>query len=305
MKLRKTGAAAAAAIVLSLAATACGGKEGDPGDESGADSPELPTYAVAENVDIDSSVLKAAQDRGKLVIGSKADQPFLGFQDPRTKEYEGFDVEIAKMIAASLGFDPEKEIEFKTIDSSIRETAVANGQVDLMIGTYTINDERKNQVDFAGPYYMAGQDLLVRKDEEEIKGPDTIQGKTVCSIKGSTPLRNITENKDRFGADTVELGKYTDCVKQLVDGQVDAMTTDDAILKGYAAQRPDDLKVVGETFSEEPYGIGLKKGDDALREAVNDAIQSHIDNGDYRKAYDATLGQSGSEFTEPPALDRY
>ncbi|MCZ7416155.1 MULTISPECIES: glutamate ABC transporter substrate-binding protein [unclassified Streptomyces] len=304
MRLRRTAAATAVVFALTAAATACG-KEGDPSDDNGADAPELPTYTVAENVDVDSAVLKAAQDRGKLIIGSKADQPFLGFQDPATKEYEGFDVEIAKMIAADLGFDPEKEVEFKTIDSSIRETAVSKGQVDLMIGTYTINDERKKQIDFAGPYYLAGQDLLVRKDEEEIKGPDSIKGKTVCSIKGSTPLRNITENKDEYGADTVELGKYTDCVKQLIDGQVDAITTDDAILKGYAAQRPDDLKVVGETFSDEPYGVGLKKGEDELRAAVNDAIQAHIDNGDYKKAYEATLGQSGSAYVEPPALDRY
>lgn len=302
MRLRKSSAVVATAAAVVLALTACG-KEGSAGDEA-EEGPELPTYEVAEDVTVDSPVIKAAQKRGKLVVGSKADQPFLGFQDPGSKKYEGFDVEIAKMIAADLGFDPEKDIEWKTIDSSIRETAVSKGQVDLMIGTYTINDERKKQVDFAGPYYMAGQDLLVRKDEDEIKGPDSIKGKTVCSIKGSTPLRNITENKAKYGAETVELGKYTDCVKQLVDGQVDAMTTDDAILKGYAAQRPDDLKVVGETFSDEPYGVGIKRDDKALKDAVSDAIQAHIDNGDYEKAYDATLGRSGAEFVDPPKLDR-
>ncbi|UGY93993.1 glutamate ABC transporter substrate-binding protein [Streptomyces gobiensis] len=308
MKLRRTAAATAVVFALTAAATACGGKEGTPGENKspGAEGkPDLPTYTVAENVNIDSPVIKAAQKRGKLVIGSKEDQPYLGFKDPRTKKYEGFDVEIAKMIAADLGFDPEKDIEWKTIDSSIRETAVSKGQVDLMIGTYTINDERKKQVDFAGPYYMAGQDLLVRADEKDIKGPDSIKGKTVCSIKGSTPLRNITENKDKYGAKTIELGKYTDCVKQLVDGQVDAITTDDAILKGYAAQRPTQLKVVGETFSDEPYGVGVKKGDKALRDAVSDALEAHVKNGDYKKAYDATLGLSGSEFVDPPALDRY
>ncbi|MCK1798755.1 glutamate ABC transporter substrate-binding protein [Streptomyces sp. XM4193] len=303
MRLRKTSAALAASVAVVLALTACG-KEGSAGDEKDEEGPEVPTYTVADDVDVDSPVLKAAQKRGKLIVGSKADQPYLGFQDPSSKKYEGFDVEIAKMIAADLGFDPEKDIEWKTIDSSIRETAVSKGQVDLMIGTYTINDERKKQVAFAGPYYMAGQDLLVRKDEDAIKGPDSIKGKTVCSIKGSTPLRNITENKSKYGAKTIELGKYTDCVKQLVDGQVDAMTTDDAILKGYAAQRPDDLKVVGETFSDEPYGVGIKLGDKALKDAVSDAIEAHIENGDYKKAYEATLGRSGSEFVDPPKLDR-
>lgn len=306
MSLRKTSAAAAIAAVLALTVGACGSKEGSPSSEGDdADKPDLPTYSVAKDVDVDSSVLKAAQKRGKLVVGSKADQPYLGYQDPGSKKYEGFDVEIAKMVAADLGFDPEEDIEWKTIDSSIRETAVSKGQVDLMIGTYTINDERKKQVDFAGPYYMAGQDLLVRDDEKEIKGPDTIKGKTVCSIKGSTPLRNITENKDEYGAKTVELSKYTDCVKQLIDGQVDAMTTDDAILKGYAAQQPDNLRVVGETFGDEPYGVGMKKGDKDLRNAVSDAIEAHIENGDYEKAYEATLGLSGSDFVEPPKLERY
>ncbi|MBU7600273.1 glutamate ABC transporter substrate-binding protein [Streptomyces sp. P38-E01] len=303
MRLRKTSAALAASVAVVLALTACG-KEGSAGDDNDEEGPEVPTYTVADDVDVDSPVLKAAQKRGKLIVGSKADQPYLGFQDPSSKKYEGFDVEIAKMIAADLGFDPEKDIQWKTIDSSIRETAVSKGQVDLMIGTYTINDERKKQVAFAGPYYMAGQDLLVRKDDDAIKGPDSIKGKTVCSIKGSTPLRNITENKSEYGAKTIELGKYTDCVKQLVDGQVDAMTTDDAILKGYAAQRPDDLKVVGETFSDEPYGVGIKLGDKALKDAVSDAIEAHIENGDYKKAYEATLGRSGSEFVDPPKLDR-
>ena len=306
MKFRKTAASAAVVLTVALSATACGGKEGTAGDKPGGDTNKkaLPTYKVAKDVKIDSAVLKKAQKRGKLIIGAKSDQPYLGFQDPSSKEYEGFDIEVAKMVAADLGFDPEKDVTFKTIDSSIRETAISKGQVDLMVGTYTINDERKKQVSFAGPYYMAGQDLLVRKDEKSIKGPDSLKGKKVCSIVGSTPLQNLKDNKDKYGAETVEFGKYTECVKQLLDGQVDAMTTDDAILKGYAAERPTKLKVVGETFSDEPYGIGLKKDDKALQTAVLDAVEAHQKDGSYKKAYDATLGRSGSKFEEPPALER-
>lgn len=306
MKLRKTAATAAVVLTVALSATACGGKEGTAGDKPGGDTNKkaLPSYEVAKDVKIDSAVLKKAQKRGKLIIGAKSDQPYLGFQDPSSKEYEGFDVEVAKMVAADLGFDPKKDVQFKTIDSSVRETAISKGQVDLMVGTYTINDERKKQVGFAGPYYMAGQDLLVRKDEKSIKGPDSIKGKKVCSVTGSTPLQNLKDNKSKYGAEPVEFGKYTDCVKQLLDGQVDAMTTDDAILKGYAAERPTKLKVVGETFSEEPYGIGMKKGDKALQDAVLDAVEAHQKDGSYKKAYDATLGLSGSKFEEPPALER-
>ncbi|MET7641866.1 glutamate ABC transporter substrate-binding protein [Streptomyces sp. NPDC005438] len=302
MNLRKT--AAVTAVVLSLAATAaCGGKSGSAGDNEDTDESKLPTYKVAKDVDVDSPTLKAAQKRGKLIIGAKSDQPYLGIKDADGK-YTGFDIEIAKMVAADLGFS-EKQIQFKTIDSSIRETAISKGQVDLMVGTYTINDERKKQVSFAGPYYMAGQDLLVRQDDDSIKGPDSIKGKKVCSIQGSTPLQNLKDNKAKYGATTSEFGKYSDCVKQVIDGQVDAMTTDDAILKGYAAQRPKKLKVVGKTFSEEPYGIGMKKNDKALRDAVSDAIEAHQKNGDYKKVYEETLGKSGSDYTKPPALERY
>ncbi|MEC4015889.1 glutamate ABC transporter substrate-binding protein [Streptomyces sp. H27-D2] len=307
MKLRKTAAAASVVLALTLSATACGGDSGSAGDEpgggaaSGKNAPKLPTYKAATDVKLDSKVFKAAQKRGKIIVGAKADQPYLGFQDT-SKKRSGFDIEIAKMVAADLGFDA-KQIEFKTVDSGVRETSISKGQVDFYVGTYTINDERKKQVGFAGPYFMAGADLLVRKDEKSITGTDKLKGKKVCSIVGSTPLQEI--KKPKYGADILELGKYSDCVKQLVDGQVDAVTTDDAILKGYAAQRPTKLKVVGHPFTKEPYGVGMNKDDKALRDAISDALEAHEKNGDYKKAYNATLGLSGSEYTAPPALERY
>ncbi|MEV8315681.1 glutamate ABC transporter substrate-binding protein [Streptomyces sp. NPDC059900] len=302
MKLRKSAAAVAAVAALSLAATACGGKEGSAGDKpEGPDTSGAKAlkYEVAKDAAVDSAVFKAAKKRGKIVIGAKADQPYLGFQDQSTKEYSGFDIEIAKMIAADLGFSP-KQIEWKTVDSGARETAVSKGDVDLMIGTYTINDERKKQIDFAGPYFHAGASLLVRKDEKDVKGPETVRDKKVCSIVGSTPLQNI--KKPKYGAKVTELSKYSECVAQLLNNQIDAVTTDDAILMGYAAQNEGKLKVVGKPFSDEPYGVGLKKGDAALQKAVADAIKAHQESGDYKKAYDATLGKSGSEYQEPPAF---
>ncbi|WP_336320614.1 glutamate ABC transporter substrate-binding protein [Streptomyces lavendofoliae] len=307
MKLRKTAALAVA--VLALTATACGGKEGSAGDkpagvQPGAkDAPALPKYVVATNVDLKgSATFQAAKERGKLIIGSKADQPYLGFEDQATKKRSGFDVEIAKMIAAELGFT-DSQIEWKTVDSSTRETAISKGQVDYYVGTYTINDKRKAQVGFAGPYYKAGADLLVRKDDTSITGPEALKGKKVCSITGSTPLQEIKQPK--YGAKTTELGKYSDCVQQLLTKQVDAVTTDDAILKGYAAQNPGKLKVVGKPFTQEPYGIGMKKEDKVLRDAVNDALDKGVKDGTYKKIYEATLGLSGSEFAAPPALERY
>ncbi|MDI3422343.1 glutamate ABC transporter substrate-binding protein [Streptomyces luteolus] len=302
MKLRKTAATAAVVAALALTATACGGKQGSAGDKpKGPDTSDTKSlsYEVNKDAKVDSPVFEAAKKRGKLIIGAKADQPYLGFEDQSTKERSGFDIEIAKMIAADLGFSP-KQIEWKTVDSGARETTVAKGDVDLMIGTYTINDERKKQVDFVGPYFQAGASLLVRKDEKDIKGPETVRGKKVCSIVGSTPLQNI--KKPKYGAKVTELSKYSECVAQLLQKQVDAVTTDDAILMGYAAQNEGKLKVVGETFSDEPYGVGLKKGDKALQKAVADALTAHIDNGDYKKAFEATLGKSGSEYKDPPAF---
>ena len=306
MMLRKSAAVAAIAA-LALTATACGGKSGSAGDKQAAqpgtgDAPQLPTYTVASNVTLDSATFKAAKARGKLIIGSKADQPYLGFEDQSTRVRSGFDVEIAKMIAADLGFKDD-QIEWKTVDSGVRETAISKGQVDYYVGTYTINDKRKQQVGFAGPYYKAGADLLVRKDDTSITGKTSVKGKKVCSIVGSTPLQEI--KKPEYGASVVELSKYSDCVQQLLSKQVDAVTTDDAILKGYAAKNKGKLRVVGQPFTEEPYGIGMNKDDKALRDFIDSSLEKHEQDGTYKKIYDATLGLSGSKYQAPPAIVRY
>ncbi|MER0448698.1 glutamate ABC transporter substrate-binding protein [Streptomyces sp. Edi4] len=306
MMLRKSAAVAAIAA-LALTATACGGKSGSAGDKQAAqpgtgDAPQLPTYTVASNVTLDSATFKAAKARGKLIIGSKADQPYLGFEDQSTRVRSGFDVELAKMIAADLGFKDD-QIEWKTVDSGVRETAISKGQVDYYVGTYTINDKRKQQVGFAGPYYKAGADLLVRKDDTSITGKTSVKGKKVCSIVGSTPLQEI--KKPEYGASVVELSKYSDCVQQLLSKQVDAVTTDDAILKGYAAKNKGKLRVVGQPFTEEPYGIGMNKDDKALRDFIDSSLEKHEQDGTYKKIYDATLGLSGSKYQAPPAIVRY
>ncbi|TSB17535.1 glutamate ABC transporter substrate-binding protein [Streptomyces sp. NBC_01525] len=297
MRMRKTATACAAVLALAATATACGGESGTAGDKPAGGDVYSGTYKPASGVKVDSPVLQKAQKAHQITVGVKADQPFLGFKDT-SGTYSGFDIEIAKMVAADLGFS-EKEITFKTIDSNVRETAISKGQVDFYVGTYSINEERKKQVDFAGPYYTAGADLLVRREDKSITGPMSLRGKKVCSIVGSTPLQEI--KKPKYGADTTELSKYSDCVKSLLDGQVDAVTTDDAILKGYAAQRKDKLRVVDKPFTKEPYGVGLKKGDKALQDAITAALEKHIKNGDYKTAYNGTLGKSGSPFTDNTA----
>ncbi|WP_406386723.1 glutamate ABC transporter substrate-binding protein [Streptomyces sp. NBC_00211] len=289
-------------VAALLAALAGCGKEGSP-PVKGPQPEDLPVYKVATGFQLPQSpTWEKAKKRGHLVVGAKEDQPYMGEKDPASGRYSGFDVEIAKMMSASLGFDP-KTIEFKTIASANRETALQNGQIDYYVGTYTINDNRKKQVGFAGPYFMAGQSLLVRKDEQDIKGPEDLAGKRVCSAAGSTPYQRL--QKDYPRAVLVAYDTYSVCVDNLLTYQVDAVSTDDSILLGYAAKVPDELKVVGKPFSQEPYGIGVPRGDNALRFALDDALAEHEENGDWKKAYEATLGLSGVPAPKPPAIDRY
>ncbi|WP_019815259.1 glutamate ABC transporter substrate-binding protein [Saccharomonospora saliphila] len=301
---------AAGLLAAGLALTACG-KEGAPSDSgsgegNGGDgnAAETLSYEVAQDVTLEGSpTFEKMTNRGGPIVGVKEDQPGLGYKDPTSGEYSGFDVEIARMVSARLGFDPAK-IEYKPVPSAGREQALINGDVDYYVGTYTINDERKEQVGFAGPYFVAGQGLLVSADNEDINGKDDLKGKKVCSVSGSTPIQRVREQGLTEDGNIVELQTYSQCVNQLAQGQVDAVTTDDAILLGYAAQEPDNFKVVGETFSDEPYGIGLPKQDDALREKVNDILQEAMDDGTWQEIYDATLGQSGNE-AEMPTIERY
>ncbi|MFE9612938.1 glutamate ABC transporter substrate-binding protein [Streptomyces sp. NPDC006012] len=293
--------ALALAVLAALLAAGCGRAGSPPGKGPAAST--LPRYQVARGFKLpDSPTWTRAKQRGHVIVGAKEDQPYLGERDPATGTYSGFDIEIARMMSASLGLPPES-IDFRTIASANRETALQNGQIDYYVGTYTINAGRKKLVGFAGPYYLAGQSLLVRKDETRIHGPEDLAGRRVCSAAGSTPYQRILADYPQ--AVLVSYDAYSVCVDNLLTYQVDAVTTDDAILLGYVAKAPRELKLVGEPFSEEPYGIGVPRGDNALRFALNDALEAHEKNGDWKKAYEATLGLSGVPAPRPPAIDRY
>lgn len=297
-KLRLTVASVAIGM-LALSGCGQGGTPDAPADGDG-DQAEAPEYTVNEDADIaDSKTWKAAEDAGEITIGVKKDQPGLGNVEPGSDIPEGFDIEIAKITAAALGFAPE-DIEWVETVSANREPFLQQGNVDMIVATYTINDERKKVVDFAGPYYVAGQDLLVAEDSD-IASPDDIAGKRVCSVDGSTPAQNIEDQYSE--AELVTYDAYSKCVTDLQSGSVDAVTTDDAILRGYAAQYEGEFKVVGEPFTEEPYGVGLPKDDDALRDAVNDALEASMEDGTWTEAFEYTLGDSSG--VEQPTVDRY
>ncbi|MFI5697776.1 glutamate ABC transporter substrate-binding protein [Kribbella sp. NPDC051586] len=293
---------------LALTAVACGKDEpaasGGGGGNASDSCGELHKFDTASGVDVAGSpTFTKIKSAGKVTVGVKADQPNLGYKDANGKRC-GFDIEIARMVSAGLGMDPDK-IEYKEIPSANRETAIAGGEINYYVGTYSITDKRKKQVSFAGPYFIAGQDLLVRKADTSMDaGKTALKGKKVCSATGSTPIQRVKDEQLTEASNISEFKTYSECVSQLLDQKVDALTTDDAILKGYAASAPDELRVVGKPFSVEKYGIGLPLADKALRDKVNSILETSASDGTWKKIYDETLGKSGSDSTPPP-LEKY
>jgi glutamate transport system substrate-binding protein len=291
MRIKATVAAAG----LALALGACG-DAGDDGGDSGSGVDVDVAENAADNFD-DGTRMKELAESGEITIGVKYDQPGIGFKGATDDAPEGLDPEMGKILAASLGIAPE-DITWKETISDNREPFLQSGEVDLVIASYSITDERRQVVGQAGPYYVTGQQLLVASDSD-IQGVDDIKGQQVCSVTGSTSLDNVkAEGAKPRGFDT-----YSECVDQVLSGTVDAMTTDGAILLGYVAQHPDDLKVVGDTFSEERYGIGYSKDAPEMCGWINDTLTESFDDGTWEKAFESTLGQSGVDTPEPPELD--
>ncbi|GAA4899308.1 glutamate ABC transporter substrate-binding protein [Tessaracoccus lubricantis] len=256
---RTTYRIAALAAAAALALTACGGDGNGTGDGADGDS---------------------------IKIGTKFDQPGLGLQEGGTMS--GFDVDVAKAVAEKLGYS-EDQIEWIESPSPQRETMLEAGTVDFIVATYSITDSRKERVQFAGPYLVAGQDLLVKAEDDSINGPEDLEGKILCSVSGSTPAERVAE--DYPGVQLQEYDTYSSCVDALASGSVDALTTDDSILAGYAAQEQwaGQFRVVGAPFSEEFYGIGVAKESD-LCEKINEALVELFDEGTIDQAIQDNLG---------------
>ena len=274
MKLRKASAAAAAAIVLSITATACGG-DGDSDSNSGSGGGD------------------------KIKIGIKYDQPGLGLKEPGG--YSGFDVDVATYVAKELGYEPD-QIEWVETKSADRENALKRGDVKFIAATYSINDERKKSVDFAGPYLLAHQDLLVKTDSDISEATD-LNGKNLCSVTGSTSAQNVRKD---FApkANLKETGGYSECIAGLQSGSVDALTTDDSILAGYAAQEQykGKFKLAGLKLSNENYGIGVKKGDTETVNKVNAALEKMVSSKAWDKAVADNFGPANYKNEPAPKI---
>lgn len=283
--------AAVAGIGLALSLAACG----DAGSDTEGADVEVQEDAASEFED--GTRMKELADAGAVKIGVKYDQPGLGFKDAASDIPTGFDVEMAKVLAGSLGI-AEDEVEWIETISDNREPFLEDGTVDLVLASYSITDERRQVVGQAGPYLVTGQQLLVPEDSD-VESTDDLAGQEVCSVTGSTSLENVkAEGMKPVGFDT-----YSECVEKVLDGTVQAMSTDGTILAGYAAQNEGELKVVGEEFSEERIGVGYSIDSPEMCQWIVDTITQAYDDGDYETAFEATLGPSGVEVPELPEMD--
>ena len=275
MKLRKTTAATAVTLALALSVTACSKKK-DKDDDGGSSGSK------------------------QITIGIKFDQPGLGLKEP-DGSYSGFDVDVARYVAKELGYS-EDDIEWKETPSADRENALSRGDVDFIVASYSITPERQQKVDFGGPYFLAHQDLLIRSDDEVSKGAD-LNGKKLCSVTGSTSAQNV-KSEIAPKAQLRQYGTYSECLNGLLSGAVDALTTDDSILAGYAAQKQyaGKVKLAGLRLSNENYGIGIKKGDKKLKQQINDALKKMVSDKSWDKAVKDNFGPANYKNEPAPEI---
>ncbi|MGW5662665.1 glutamate ABC transporter substrate-binding protein [Streptomyces sp. NPDC003758] len=273
MKLRKVTAATAVALALATAATACGSdKKSDGGSSSG----------------------------GKTIkVGIKFDQPGIGQKTPQG--YSGFDVDVATYVAKQLGYNAD-QIEWKESKSADRETMLQRGDVDFIVASYSITPKRQAKVDFAGPYLLAHQDVLLRADDNSIKSPSDLNSKKLCSVTGSTSAQNV---KDKLApkANLQQYQTYSQCLTGLQNGAVDALTTDDSILAGYASQAAfkGKFKLGGFKMTNENYGIGVKKGSD-LKAKINSALEKMVSDGSWETAVKKNFGPANYKNEPAPKI---
>ncbi|MFE9246398.1 transporter substrate-binding domain-containing protein [Nocardiopsis sp. NPDC006938] len=239
-------------------------------------------------------------DKTSVTIGVKADQPGVGIGGDGV--YEGFDVDVANYIVEELELP---NVEFVSITSNEREARLGGDPdlppgtpvkdpVDMVVATYSVTPARSTLVTFAGPYYVAKQDILVRKDDPRVKGVADLAGLEICQGEGSNSAdRVVTElGIDANVLDVPDSYTYSDCVQLLKEGEIDAVTTDDLILAGFLDEDPEAFQFVNSPFTEERYGVGLPHGDVAGCEAVNRAIDKMFQSGEAERSLVRWFGET-------------
>ncbi len=292
---RRAAFARPVSVLLAAALVACGTAGGNAAPSGLASATARP---AGTSFPATSYMAKIVQ-RGKLIAGVKQDVLLFGYLNPRTNQIEGFDIDVVKEIAKALfnGDASASRVEFKPVTSAQRIPALQEGSVDIVAATMTITDERKQQIDFSDVYYSAGQRLLVKKDSTATKIQDLDKAdKTICAAKGSTSEQNIT--KFAPTAQKLLFDGYAECLTALQQGRTDAISTDDVILAGLAEQDPN-TKLVGDKFTDEPYGLGIAKTSTGFTEFVNGVVRQMKTNGRWKAIYQQWLGKFGP-VPEPP-----
>ena len=293
-------------LTIALVGAACGDDDDDGGTTNTTSGATSSTTAAPEFAA--GTTMAKLQEKGKIVVGTKFNQLGSGLKNPISGDLEGFDIEIAKLIAVGIFGgtvdDIDSKIEFKETVSGVREAVIQGDQVDIVVATYTINDNRKKQVDFAGPYVIDGQTVMVKSENTTIKALTDLNGKKVCTGRGSTTPDNLTK-KSITPSELVLRDTYPECADELRQGRVEAVVTDRGILLGLVESSSKLFKLLDIDVSEEPLGIGLKKGDDDFRTFLNDRLEAIESSGEWAAAYEKTLGALGLTTPTPPAVDRY
>lgn len=281
-------------IVASLLVAGC---EGGGDASSASEQIEISVDPNAKTRFAKSSRMYEIAKAGTVKMGVKFDQPGLGQKPTGQDTPVGFDIDIARMLAAKLGI-PTSKITWVETESEVRETYLRKGKVDFVVASYSLSDDRRKVVGQAGPYYITGQRLLVLKGSR-IKDVDDIRSARVCGVKGSTALQNIKAK----GARAVAVPSTRDCLERVLDGSVPAMTGDGGALLGYAAENPRKLTVVGQPMTRERYGVGYAKNRPELCQFIADTLMNAQQQGLWAKSFKATLGRSGARTPTPPPLD--
>jgi aspartate/glutamate/glutamine transport system substrate-binding protein len=280
-------------VAVALALVGCG-KAKDSTDNAASTKPAETAIATEAPKPTDAIVSKAIEDikkRGKLVVVVKYDTNLFGLKDPGTGEVNGFDIDIAKAIAKNILGD-ETKIELKEVTSKTRITILNKGEIYASVATMTITEERKTQVEFTDVYFMAGQSLLVKKDSPIKSIADLKKGVKVIGVKGSTSVKNVAEKAPE--ATVLQFENYQDAFTALKAGQGDTLTTDNVILFGMTKQDPNYI-MVGGTFTEEPYGIAVKKGETEFAKSISELLTAMKASGEYDKIYEKWLGEKPSK----------
>jgi len=268
-----------------LSAAACGDDDDEPA--TGGATREARTFEAG-------TTMKKLQDEGEITIGVKFDVPPFGAKNPTSGDVEGFDIDLAKAIANALGAKP-KYIEAL---SDNRIAFLKDGTADLILSTMTITAERDEEIDFSEPYFIAKGRILVKKSDDSIKDVGDLAGKSVCTALGSTYEETLKKQAPKAKLRLVD--SYSECLELIQNGGVDAVSTDDVILTGMIIQ-DDSLKLVsGDELTTEPYGAGIKQGDDEFKAFVDEVIAEYKSDGPWAAAYEKWVGQYTGEDQDPP-----